>query len=173
MKKISIILCVIWMGFIFFMSSKTGIESNEKSFAVVNVVKQEYKAIQNSEKNTSNKPKQTVKNKTSLPVTKGDTKINILLRKNAHAFEYLILALLICNAFFYNKHIGRDIIIYILFICLFYAVTDELHQLFVVGRTSSVSDVLIDFSGSLVGMGIYYFVYYVYYNKDRSLRLKS
>jgi VanZ family protein len=165
MKKLSIILCVIFMGFIFYMSSKTGTESNEKSFAVVNAVKQEYKAIQNSEKNASNK--------SSLPVTQKEKKINLFLRKNAHALEYLILALLVCNAFFSNKHKGKGIIIYILFICLFYAVTDEFHQLFVAGRTARISDVLIDFSGSLVGMGIYYFVYYVCYNKYRAKCLKS
>jgi len=162
MKKLSIILCIIWMGFIFYNSSQTGVTSNERSFAIVNAVKQKYNSIQNSGKVT--------KKVLSLPVTTKEGEINLFLRKNAHAFEYLILALLISNAFFCNKYRGKGAIVYILFIYIFYAVTDEFHQLFVVGRTSQVSDVLIDFSGSLIGMGIYYFVYY---NKHRSKRLKS
>ena len=160
MKKISIILCVIMMGAIFYMSSRTSVESNEKSFAVVNAIKQEYKGIEKSGSSVS-------ENISSLPVTPRETKINTFLRKNAHAFEYFILALLVCNAFFCNKYKGRGIIIYILFICLFYAVTDEFHQAFVVGRTSHVSDVLIDFGGSLVGLGIYYLIYYRNYRKHR------
>lgn len=157
MRKLSIILCVIMMGFIFYMSSKTGFESNKKSFAVVNAVREEYKGTQNIENN--------VKSKSSLPVTKRQEKVNIYLRKNAHALEYLILAILISNAFFCNRYKGKGIIIYILFICLIFAVTDEYHQSFIVGRTANVRDVLIDFSGSLFGIAIYYFAYYFFYKK--------
>lgn len=35
---------------------------------------------------------------------------------------------------------------------LFYAITDEVHQLFVEGRSGSVRDVLIDFSGASLGV---------------------
>ena len=50
--------------------------------------------------------------------------LNLIIRKNAHAFEYMGLAILTCNAFFINKFKGKGAIIYVLFICLFYAVTD-------------------------------------------------
>ena len=50
-----------------------------------------------------------------------------------------------------------------MFICLFYAVTDEYHQMFIPGRGSSVSDVLIDFGGALVGLGFFYLAYYKVY----------
>ncbi len=36
--------------------------------------------------------------------------------------------------------------------CLFYAMTDEFHQLFVPDRNGNFIDVLIDFSGSLIGI---------------------
>jgi len=36
--------------------------------------------------------------------------------------------------------------------CLLYAATDEIHQLFVSGRSASVLDVLLDFSGVLTGI---------------------
>lgn len=36
--------------------------------------------------------------------------------------------------------------------CIFYAMTDEFHQLFIPGRNGNFIDVLIDFSGSIVGI---------------------
>ena len=39
-KKLSIILCILWMGFIFYNSSQTGYKSNERSVKVLNVIKQ-------------------------------------------------------------------------------------------------------------------------------------
>lgn len=36
--------------------------------------------------------------------------------------------------------------------CLFYATLDEIHQIFVPGRSGQVSDVLLDFSGSILGI---------------------
>ncbi|MCH5138771.1 VanZ family protein, partial [Clostridiaceae bacterium UIB06] len=37
------------------------------------------------------------------------------------------------------------------------------HQSFVPGRTSLVSDVLIDFSGSIIGIAMFYLFYYKLY----------
>ena len=37
-------------------------------------------------------------------------------------------------------------------ISLLYAISDEIHQLFVPGRAGQIRDVLIDFSGSLTGV---------------------
>jgi VanZ family protein len=39
--------------------------------------------------------------------------------------------------------------------CVLYAVSDEVHQLFVPGRGAQVTDVLIDNAGAFVGIGIY------------------
>ena len=39
-KKLSIILCILWMGFIFYNSSQPGYKSNERSVKVLNVIKQ-------------------------------------------------------------------------------------------------------------------------------------
>lgn len=59
-------------------------------------------------------------------------------------------------------------IIYILFICLFYAVTDEFHQSFIPGRTSLVSDILVDFMGAMIGLGLFYLSYYKIYKRKSS-----
>jgi VanZ family protein len=116
----------------------------------------------NKNKNASVKAANTVENKAKVvSATKSNSfDLDNFVRKNAHAFEYIVLAILVSSSFFaFNKR-GKAYIIYILFICLFYAVTDEFHQSFVPGRTSLASDILIDFSGAIIGTTIFYLLYY-------------
>lgn len=80
---------------------------------------------------------------------------NIFLRKNAHALEFLILAILLGLVF---KSFGMSVknsIVYILFVVLLYAVTDEYHQIFVEGRDSRVFDIIVDFIGGCIGTIIF------------------
>lgn len=89
---------------------------------------------------------------------------NIFLRKNAHAIEYLILAILIGAML---KSFGmsvKNLIIYVLFGVLFYAVIDEYHQIYVEGRNSKVFDILVDFIGGCIGM-----ILFIIYHKLVSL----
>jgi VanZ family protein len=130
------------MGFIFYMSSFSGEASNEKSFAVVKSVTGENKVM----------------NQTKLPETPTDKRINLFIRKNAHALEFLVLAILVGNSLFINNVRGKAFLFIIMFICLFYAVLDEFHQSFVPSRSALVNDVLIDFAGSLIGIGVHHLV---------------
>jgi len=163
------------MSFIFYMSSQNSAVSNDKSYTILNTVKQEYKKgkeILNTEPSSKGKNKGNIAgsvSKGNLPVGKNiktikptvrDEKLNLFIRKNAHVFLYLILAVLVSNAFFTYKYKGKSSLIYIVFICLLYAVLDEFHQSFTIGRSSLVSDVVIDFCGSLMGMGVFYYIYY-------------
>lgn len=158
MKKIVILLCVFWMGFIFYMSSNNGQISHEQSTKVANLI--ESKATsQNSTVSTK-----TNKNTVQTQQLKNN-KLDYIVRKNAHAFMYMVLAILVSSMFFHFNKKGRGIIIYILFICLFYAVTDEFHQSFVPGRTSLVSDILVDFGGALIGLTLFYLGYYKIYKR--------
>ena len=164
MKNFSILLCLLWMGFIFYMSSNTGMISHQESTKVVTIVK-------NTEAKLQNKPAPTAlpTNKNAIKVQQAKEKrLDTLVRKNAHAFMYMVLAFLISNLFFVFNKQGKASIIYILFICLFYAVTDEFHQSFVPGRGSLVSDVLIDFGGALIGLAFYYLAYYNIYKRAAS-----
>lgn len=97
--------------------------------------------------------------------SKRDDKFNKILRKNAHVFEYLVLSIVVTTLLFSLNLKGKSAIIYIMFICLFYAVTDEFHQQFIPGRSALVSDVLIDFGGSIIGILIFYLFYYTAYKK--------
>lgn len=83
------------------------------------------------------------------------SKLDFFVRKNSHGFMYMVLAILVGSSFFsYNKR-GA---VYI--VCLFYAVTDVFYQPFVAGRISLVSDVLVDFTGSIIGLVVFYIIYY-------------
>lgn len=80
-----------------------------------------------------------------------------VVRKAAHLTEFASLGVLLCAfAFTFGEKIR-----YFLFSFLFgvfYAGTDEFHQLFVDGRSGQLSDVLVDTTGVLLGMAVFYFV---------------
>ena len=160
MRKIIIILCMFWMGFIFYMSGTNGEISHQESTKIVNFIKDsEVKLQEKAENKTVNEGSNIDKNLINVQQV-NKNKLDFIIRKNAHGFMYMILACLVSSAFFaFNKR-GKDAIVYILFICLFYAVTDEFHQSFVPGRGSLVSDVLVDFAGALIGLTFFYIIYY-------------
>ncbi len=79
------------------------------------------------------------------------------LRKGAHFSEYALLAILWVAplGFFLKK--GRIGIACL--ICIIYACMDELHQVFIPGRDGNLRDVLIDTSGALAGLFVWYLLY--------------
>ena len=163
MRKIIVILCIFWMGFIFYMSGTNGEISHQESTKIVDLIKDSQVKLQdNAENKTINGNSNIDENITNAQQVE-DNKLDFIIRKNAHGFMYMVLAFLVSSAFFtFNKR-GKDTIVYILFICLFYAVTDEFHQSFVPGRGSLVSDVLVDFAGALIGLAFFYLAYYRIY----------
>ena len=70
---------------------------------------------------------------------------NSLIRKAAHFTEYGILFWLLVR----GPLKGRPLLAMAL--CVGYALTDEGHQLFVVGRTASIYDVALDSTGAMFG----------------------
>lgn len=154
MKKVVIILCLFWMGFIFYMSSTNGEISHQESTKVVNSIKNIETKLRSDVKN------KTINEKTIKQEQIKKNKLDYLIRKNAHAFMYMILSFLVSSVFLVFNKIGKDTVGSILFICLLYAVTDEFHQSFVTGRTSLVSDVIVDFIGVLIGLIFFNIAYY-------------
>ena len=71
---------------------------------------------------------------------------NFVVRKCAHFLEYMILALLAFNLFKLYFNIKQISFITIVFVFL-YACSDEVHQLFVLGREGAIRDVIIDTCG--------------------------
>ena len=77
------------------------------------------------------------------------------VRKSAHFTIYLLLGLIFISLLKeYNITDKRSIIYTVIFVCL-YACSDEIHQLFVPGRSGEVLDVLIDTTGGFIGTMIY------------------
>ncbi len=80
-------------------------------------------------------------------VISADPLIRYYVFKSFHLIEYAVLGLTFYFA--YQKFYPA------LFTAYLYACTDELHQLFTPGRSSRLSDTLIDLVGILIGLIIY------------------
>lgn len=68
--------------------------------------------------------------------------ITFIVRKLAHVSIYFILYLLTFNSF-KRFNVSK----YAFYFCLLYAVSDEIHQLFIVNRSCELRDILIDTTG--------------------------
>lgn len=143
MKKIIlVIICCLCIVFIFFNSSKTGTASNNVSQSIVNRVVTMLKESDYLDSDIIDKIKEKGIDKSDL---------NVLVRKSAHAFEFFLLAVVVFITISFAKINKVEAFIYPLFVVLLFAVFDELFQKYVQGRTSSLIDVLIDFSGGIIG----------------------
>lgn len=74
------------------------------------------------------------------------------VRKTAHFLEYAFLAVLVYRALRIDVKKRTYLAGIALSVCSFYAVTDELHQYFVPGRSCQIRDVMIDSAGALTGI---------------------
>lgn len=132
-------LVLLWMTAIFYLSSQPATQSDQLSKHVAEVV------LEKVEQVTPN-----------INLNLG--RLNYLVRKNAHFFSYFILGILVFNAISQGKPPGFGRIGLTLFICVIYAISDEIHQLFVPGRAGQVKDVLIDSAGAFTGITLYYLI---------------
>ena len=82
---------------------------------------------------------------------------DFLAKKAAHILGYALLA----SAYLYaigGERISRTQLFFALVLAIVYACSDEWHQRFTPGRTSSITDVFIDTIGSVIGLAISYLV---------------
>ena len=83
--------------------------------------------------------------------------LQFVVRKAAHMTEFASLGVLLCAfAFTFGGKFKWFLFSYLFGV--FYAATDEIHQLFVEGRSGQFSDILIDSFGVMIGMTVFYFV---------------
>lgn len=127
---------ILWMVLIFNLSSQVAEQSNKLSTGFTEVVV---------------KVLEKVAPRASFSIES----FNHMVRKNAHFFTYLILGILVINALRKSGVQGYHSIAWAVGICILYAVSDEVHQLFVPGRGAAVKDVIIDSAGATVGIGLY------------------
>ena len=135
-KTIFAVLLVLWMGFIFSMSSENAEKSSNTSGQTIRVV---LSAVPGFEE----QPEEVKVNIIE--------KLQFIVRKSAHFIGYMILGILASGLILYYGNINKKYLLAFL-ICVIYAISDEIHQLFVPGRSGQVRDVLIDSAGSLLGI---------------------
>lgn len=127
-NKPSTVLVAIWMIIIFIMSSFDSVESSNQSNFIVDIIANIFK-IENIEL------------------------LSFIIRKLAHFTEYLILGLLVANMF--TKNNINNLYLISIILCIIYATSDEIHQIFVPGRACQLRDILIDSIGSIIGIYLY------------------
>lgn len=96
--------------------------------------------------------------------------INHIVRKNAHFLIYFILGILVSGTL---RRLGASrhrVFGWSLLICVVFAMTDEIHQLYVPGRGAQVQDVLLDSAGACLGIGLYALVSRFWSNRTKQNR---
>lgn len=83
--------------------------------------------------------------------------LSVFIRKTAHFSVYAVLGIstymLVVTNFLKP---GKRAFFTVLAVCVLYAVTDEMHQLFVAGRSGEIRDVFIDSLGAMFGISLAY-----------------
>jgi len=131
---LSWIAVLLWMLFIFNLSSQTADQSDQLSKGIVAVIVEMIEKVAHGfDLDTSG--------------------FNHFMRKFAHFFAYLVLGVLVMNALSQSGVRGLRACTFAIGICVLYAVSDEVHQLFVPGRGGQAVDVLLDSVGASVGIG--------------------
>ena len=147
-KKTAWILAMLWMALIFYFSAQVASDSNEMSTGLTVFIRRIILQI-------------LPKNNLSIET------LNHFLRKTAHYSIYLILGILLKNAFNYEDLSQLKSNLYPMILGIIYALSDEYHQSFVPNRGPKLSDVFIDSLGVITGI----FILSVFIaRKDKHLR---
>ena len=137
-KVISLILLILWIIIIFLLSNQSGKVSTSESDIVVNNLNNVFNMNEHV--------------------------LVIIVRKLAHIIEYLILYLLMHNCIRIYKIKNRVSLSIIL--CLVCSIIDEIHQLFINGRSGQIIDVFVDLIGIIIG----YIIIEVAYGKKKKVK---
>ena len=134
MKRVILtILTILWMIIIFlFSNQKSTVSTNNSRSFVRNTIANIYKFFDN--------------NATEEEIENVVLTFDVPVRKLCHFIEYLILGILVL---FMIKSYGINNLYITILICFIYACTDEFHQLFVIGRSGNIKDIIIDTLGSV------------------------
>lgn len=82
-------------------------------------------------------------------------KLQSSVRTTAHGIIYAVLGILTTSTLTAFEIPSHKSIFYALIFCAFYAVTDEIHQFFVPGRSMQLIDIIVDIVGSAIGAVLY------------------
>ena len=133
-KAFKLTLVILCMIAIFLFSSDKEAETTKKSSYIVNIIQ--------------------LITKKDYSSSELDT-ITFIVRKVAHFTIYFLLGFLLINLFREYCYIDKRIFLILILLCMLYACSDEIHQLFVPGRSGEIRDVFIDTIGSTLGLAFY------------------
>lgn len=133
-----IALCVLWMGVIFFLSAENSDESGGRSGDI------SFQIVETFTKNDTDMTdaeRQEIADDLDPP-----------LRTMAHMFCFCVLGMLY---FLTSRTFPASTLIGALSsvgCALIYAISDEVHQHFVPGRSMQLQDILVDLTGAVIGV---------------------
>ncbi len=133
-RALSIILLVLWMGFIFYMSAQPAEVSSQISGSVIEIV--------------AEKVYPSFEELSTVEKTEIVESFQFIVRKSAHVFAFALLGFLSLLSFVsYTKlrFVVRMLLSFL--ISVLYAMSDEYHQRFVSGRSCELRDLLLDTIG--------------------------
>ena len=133
-KSKYIILTIIWMGFIFCMSNQPANISKELSQNIENLLNHT-PIIGNLLSDVLNSPNS-----------------QFIVRKSAHIILFCFLSILCFVVIYELKRNVKISTLASFSITFVYACMDEIHQLFIPGRSGKINDVLIDSIGVIMGL---------------------
>ena len=137
---------IFLMAIIFTLSACSAEKSDQQSGFLVNVVTSIFPSV------------------TDIDLT------TTIIRKTAHFLEYALLGFLLTRAYAKNVKFAKQspkMIILAVVTAALYSTSDEIHQVFVPGRSCEFRDICIDTIGATLGACIYYLI-----NKKRTVKQK-
>lgn len=158
-------LTLVWMGVIFWFSAADSLHSSNMSGSILKKLLSI--VVPNWSLYTEARKMQVYHS------------LHTLFRKCGHFSEYAVLGALLTltvHKFFIVKSRLRlpktEIWLPALLSCL-YAVSDEVHQKFVAGRSCELRDMILDTAGACCGMGIYYLIHWLWYRHKDKIAVKK
>lgn len=139
------VFIVAWCVLIFCMSNETAVQSSERSTGIVRQFVGVFVKLFGGD---------------SEDVALID-KLEYYVRKAAHMFLYFVLTCLVFSflSCYCLKKKWRSLWSFLF--SLFYSSTDEIHQMFVDGRSGSLFDIGVDMAGALIGVGVMFLLFVI------------
>lgn len=142
-KVVLISILVLLIISIFIFSGQDGTKSINTSDAFASLIIDKVANITKKDISTTRKQELVIKTR-------------FIVRKIAHFALYFVLGIIIY--LFASIYFSKKTILISICICILLASIDELHQLFTVGRTAQIYDVIVDTLGSGSGIALTWFI---------------
>lgn len=141
---------IVWMAIIFYFSNQRAAQSGEISGTLT------YRMAEGANRlfpfDWSQKTLEEIAEKLEHPV-----------RKAAHMTEYAVLAWILLGNFMQYPPLRKRSFLWAEAGAVFYAATDEFHQLFIEGRSGELKDVAIDGTGAFLGLALAWLALSIYH----------